>query len=155
MLIKAERLVRLSRRAPGTPGKKIAKERRVDFVREIEFRGKTSDGKWEYGGVVINPRGQWFITTFIGGNDVDPETVGQYIGLKDRNGKKVFEGDIVSVWRDGSNRIFVVKWRETGVPMYILYPQPLNENFWHCRSDMEMAWEVIGNIYDNPELVAQ
>jgi hypothetical protein len=77
----------------------------------------------------------------------------QYICLHDRNGKEVYEGDIVSVWRDGSNRIFAVKWRDTGVPMYILYPQPLNENFWHCRTDMEMAWEVIGNIYENPKLL--
>jgi hypothetical protein len=88
-------------------------------------------------------------------NDLTDYEWSQYTGLKDKNGKEVYEGDIVSVWRDGSNRIFTVKWREQGVPMYILYPQPLNENFWHLRSDMEMAWEVIGNIYENPELFSQ
>jgi len=77
----------------------------------------------------------------------------QFTGLRDKNKREVYEGDILRVWRDGSHRVFAVKWRETGVPMYILYPQPINEDFWHCRSDMEMSWEIIGNIFQNPELI--
>lgn len=145
-------------------------------MREILFRGKRIDnGEWVEGYIyeheppliAIVPEdyvpelSKWYIlrTAFADWNlprqvefiEVDPSTVCQYTGLTDKNGKKIFEGDILKVWRDGSCRTFCVKWRETGVPMYILYPQPINEDFWHCRSDMQMAWEVIGNIFDNPE----
>ena len=148
---------------------------------EILFRGKSiRNNAWVYGGYhkhqlitpcPITPNGEnpqeikytsliiqsgfsdWNLPKPLKFYEVAPETVGQYAGLTDKNGKKIYEGDIIDVWRDGLKRRFVVKWRESGVPMYILYPQPLNEDFWHCRSDMDMSWEIIGNIYDNPELL--
>ena len=130
--------------------------------REIKFRGKRVDnGEWIYG-VPYFSEGYWWMLVDdntrtqeigTGSYQIIPETVGQFTGLHDKNNKEVSEKDIVKVWRDGFCRTFTVKWREEGVPMYILYPQPLNEDFWHCRSDMGMAWEVIGNIHDNPELL--
>jgi len=129
---------------------------------EIEFRGITSDGEWEYGGVVINPRGQYFITTFIGGSVVDPETVGQYTGLLDKNGKKIYKDDIVKT-KDISEKIGVVKFGkhkatdmsndyECGnLGFYIDFNDELHLlrqdiYFWHG-----LGIEVIGNIYENKE----
>lgn len=101
----------------------------------------------------------WFTLSGYRDDDGNPYQIDaeitEYTGVNDKNGRGVYTGDIVSVWRDGSHRIFTVQWRAEGVPMYILYPQPLNEDFWHLRSDMEMSWEVIGNIYDNPELLQE
>lgn len=126
-------------------------------MREILFRGKTvCDGDWVYGGVTWNPsRKKFFIHTDWEEAKVIPETVGQYTGLTDKSGlTKVFEGDIiryVEIDVDGSESTHIsvfyydaekATWAIKNGEYRALFSNLLLENI-----------EVIGNIYDNPELM--
>lgn len=125
-------------------------------MREILFRGKWIDkGEWVYGAYY----GLCRITNKAGGFEyehlmrqsnneplymVDPETVGQYIGLTDKNGKKIFEGDIVR-YRD---ECVVVVVFESG-----RFLVKCSEFVFSFTPDDCTYIEVIGTIYDNPELL--
>ena len=133
--------------------------------REILFLGKrTKKGEWIQGlpfGCIYGGFSNGAICSIKKINekygdiyDVIPETVGQYTGLTDKNGKKIFEGDIVKglfnfglsinakvVYYDGS---FGVVCKRCGAINFTAFPS-------FCGVD----WEVIGNIYDNPELMEE
>lgn len=128
-------------------------------MREILFRGKKeSTGEWVYGDLRHYRSGK----VGIHNNElrytmlVDPETVGQYTGLKDKNGKRIFEGDVVRIEDDIPMSPFCdgmvgkVEYSECG---YFVVPKDLMETaglFNECS-----VIEVIGNIHDNPEMLEE
>ncbi|TDM23343.1 hypothetical protein ETI01_08030 [Macrococcoides caseolyticum] len=81
----------------------------------------------------------------------------QSTGLHDKNGKEIFDGDIVKALSEGYCGTFQVKWRNEGTPMYILYPAWQNEQFWDLKgvNGVDDGIEVIGNIHEHPELLNQ
>ena len=123
-------------------------------MREYLFRGKMiANGKWSEGNLLVTRQGCCItpnVTELGSYGAVDPETVGQYTGYTDMNGKKIFEGDIVAFNYTADELTnceilwFKNKW---GVRERVHYPIDDIDLFFCERSI------VIGNIYDNPELL--
>ena len=133
-------------------------------MREILFRGKRmDDGEWVEGYLVKAVGGECMIlpvTTehcggaeFSEGYHCDPTTVGQYTGLKDKHGKRIFEGDVVKT-SDVTHEdviqipgeLFAIELRKG------CWTMVCGQN-WDFLETNNRYVEVIGNIHDNPELL--
>lgn len=130
--------------------------------REIEFRGRTSKGEWVYGCLLNNKHdriGFYNNVYKFEINAVIPETVGQYVGIKDKNGKKVYAGDIVYCSYHNCEVVFGLY----GVGDYktVGFFMKVNEALFTDEEDNFVYWgfedsdkiEVLGNVFDNPELL--
>lgn len=125
------------------------------LMREILFRGKIIDepNEWAYGSLVINQKTNDCVIHSFGGEHigmfhVDPSTVGQYIGLQDKNGTKIFEGDICILSFDGKNiesNYFTVKWNSGNLE----YVAENNEE--SIGLGYASVLDIIGNIHDKIE----
>ena len=148
--------------------------------REIKFRGKRSNGRWVYGSLVMSENIKPAIyyeeckglVKQIGWCYINSDSIGQYTGLKDKNGKEIYEGDVLRLTvPDGSTRYFIVEWATEDrklMPLsgfvhdgnnirisgwcfnwngYRLYPTVIGD-----VPDNEVM-EIVGNVTDNPELL--
>lgn len=122
-------------------------------MREILFRGKVLYEKcWIEGSLYIVDGLTFMIRPRMQTLQVDAESVGQYTGLTDKNGKRIFEGDIIECWSEGVRARGTVQQRKDG--MWIIYPAWQKHIMWGlCPNEYgTTSVEVIGNIHDNPEL---
>lgn len=125
-------------------------------IRTIIFRGKRkSNGEWAYGNFVRGCVDDFAYIVEFGNKElcrnyveVIPETVGQFTGSTDKNGKKIFEGDIIRKTNKGRHpEIFTAN---------IHTDFRVNEEVYYgpCERFIESCeYEIIGNIHDNPELL--
>lgn len=146
-------------------------------MREILFRGKRMDnGEWVFGDlrhifygecyphIVDNSNG---LNNSVCGLEVDPATVGQFTGLTDRNGVKIFEGDIIR-WHDNTElsvggqiaEVCFGKYRDADSAFDDVYAIGfyLRTSGGECVTicwldEYKNDFDIIGNIYDNPELM--
>ena len=135
-------------------------------MREILFRGKDADGEWVYGAYLhqtlfygdpidkhwIIEHGEFDYDCYYS-HKVIPETVGQYTGLTDKNGTKIFEGDIIQYCGTYPLEVFIeeghtkIRWFDSATK------SKCSQLFFGGNDEAYGEFEVIGNIHDNPELL--
>ena len=127
--------------------------------RIIKFRGKTDDGEWIKGSLLTWPDGKAMVYDTLladgsmGGNEVKPETVGQFTVLHDKNNRGIYEGDIVRWDKDG--KLYIVEFRSG---MFYASVEPCNQHvhggfpLW-CLCVEEQHCTIVGNRFDNSELL--
>ncbi|EAD5532777.1 hypothetical protein MB906_002845 [Listeria monocytogenes] len=137
-------------------------------MRPIEFKAQNVNGVWVCGNLSIlkkkigNVTAGSYISNSAGAPfayKVRPETVSQFTGLKDKNGKKIFEGDIISVTYDGAHEFNspVKYFSDEGYPAFDM--QVPSEYYFDSNALSTLVipssyeLEVIGNIHENPELL--
>lgn len=128
-------------------------------MREILFRGKRKDnGEWiegslvsyrEFISIIVHDNQQYENYGTLPSFKVIPETVGQYTGLTDKNGVKIFEGDIVCTTFRNKKIINFIKYVEICCAFVINHSNSCIDYLIDGLREIE----VIGNIHDNPELL--
>lgn len=126
-------------------------------MRQIEFRGKRLDnGEWVYGCYVENKLGNHFIYEVERNGEfvwniyeVDPSTIGQFTGLVDKNGKRIYGGDLIKgkEWERG------ISHRHIGIVEYIgsSFRSVGTNKYLGFHGSVDGSYEVIGNIHDKED----
>lgn len=126
-------------------------------MREILFKAKTFNGKWVQG-LLAHKDNKWYISNKEGmpfAFEVRPETIGQYTGLKDKNGNKIWENDIIKPYDTVTNEGYIIGW-DNEMGAFVFCDINTNDNLYvlvgHYIESIQPV-EVIGNIFDNSELL--
>lgn len=143
-------------------------------MREIVFRGKSiNNGQWTEGNMIKNEDATFIVKPMQDSlldycldcpvpfdtdcmHQVIPATVGQYTGLVDKNGNRIFEGDIIKhVVTSDTRWEAIVKWDNDGARFlgFIIGNEPRIMHVGMIDKNNKSVVAVIGNIYDNPELL--
>ena len=122
-------------------------------MREIKFRGYDEENKcWRYGHLFETVEGIRRCYNIVEGREVkyyvSPESIGQFTGLHDKNGKEIYEGDICRV--DGGENIYEIIFYMGGFMVAVL---PRKIRIYHIGDSLFNNIEVIGNIHENLELI--
>lgn len=127
-------------------------------MREILFRGKRADnGEWVYGSPIFQDN--YALIRFWNSEEfnyeeylVMPESITEFTGVADKNGKKIFEGDIIKSCE--YDDIYLVKYcADDNYPAFDVVPEMNVECNGLSHLHIVEGIEVIGNIHDNPELL--
>lgn len=129
-------------------------------MREILFRGQMkTEKKWIYGNLLQTDSSTYVIQNYVPFEGIEkyeviPETVCQYTGLTDKNGKKIFEGDICKYYNpEDKDGIAVIREDYAEWTSGIIRQKEIMTPIFYLKCSEE--WEVIGNIFDNPELLKE
>ena len=139
--------------------------------REILFRGKKqSTGEWVYGSLITNEKPGLHTIAQVNTNPVQngvltgwcfgvlPETVGQFTGIADKAGKRIFEGDVLNVIGMEAFYTYVISYENgcfiaTHTKIKAYNYKPLKWGNINRFNELSIEIEVIGNIHDNPKLL--
>ena len=142
----------------------------VVFMREILFRAKAinrdkgyhrtnyKNGDWVYGLITRlyderfeNLPAEMTNENGVSGIEIDHNTICQFTGLKDKNGRKIWEGDVVRC----TDTIGKVGWNETHLAYTILADMKGKMQYFYLDESLSNCTEVIGNIFDNADLLGE